>query len=399
MARLESVLGQWIVRRRWWLLLATLLLVSGAASGLRFLSFNNDTRAFFSEKNPQLQALEELEDTYDKRTAVFFAIAPEDGNVFTRETLSALEELTQGAWQMPHADRVNSLTNFQYTRAEGDDIIVEDLVKSATALSEAELRHIREIALSEPLLVNRLISPSGHVTGIHVNFLLPGESLEEVPTVARAARQTADELQREHPGLKIHLVGDVMSDNAFGEASRSDMVTLIPLMLLVLVLVVGFSLRAVTGTLCTLAVVFISMLTGMGVAGWLGLSITSASANAPTIILTLAVADSVHVLATLFGEMRSGKTKHEAIAESLRINVQPVFLTSLTTAIGFLTMNFSDAPPFRDLGNIVSAGVVAAFFFSIFFLPSLMAVIPARVKPQAEPQQSAFAGLAEFVIA
>jgi predicted RND superfamily exporter protein len=399
MARFETALGQWVVRQRWWLLVATLLLVSGAASGLRFLSFNNDTRAFFSEENPQLQALEDLEEAYDKRTAVFFAIAPGDGDVFTRETLSALEELTEAAWEMPHADRVNSLTNFQHTRAEGDDVTVENLVKGAMALSEAELRHIREIALSEPLLVNRLISPSGWVTGMHVNFLLPGESLEEVPTVARAARQMADAVRRKHPGLEVHLVGDVMSDNAFGEASRNDMATLIPLMLLTPVVVVGFSLRAVTGTLSTLAVILISMLTGMGVAGWLGLSITSASANAPTIILTLAVADSVHVLTTLFREMRHGKTKHQAIAESLRINVQPVFLTSLTTAIGFLTMNFSDAPPFRDLGNIVSAGVLAAFFYSIFFLPSLIAVIPVRVEPHAEARRWVFAKLPEFVIA
>ncbi|MHC4108355.1 MAG: efflux RND transporter permease subunit [Planctomycetota bacterium] len=399
MARFETALGQWVVRQRWWLLLATLLLVSGSVSGLRFLSFNNDTRAFFSEENPQLQALEELEDTYDKRTAVLFVIAAGNGDVFTRETLSALEELTEAAWGMPHADRVNSLTNFQHTRAEGDDIIVEDLVQGAMALPEAELGRIRAITLSEPLLVNRLISPSGHVTGVHVNFLLPGDSLEEVPTVARAARQMADALRREQPGLEVHLVGDVMSDNAFGEASRNDMATLIPLMFLTLVVVVGFSLRAVTGTLSTLVVVLISMLTGMGVAGWLGLSITSASANAPTIILTLAVADSVHVLATLFREMRRGKTKHQAIAESLRINFQPVFLTSVTTAIGFLTMNFSDAPPFRDLGNIVSAGVLAALIYSIFFLPSLMAVIPVRVRPQAEARQQVFAGLSEFVIA
>jgi predicted RND superfamily exporter protein len=399
MARFEVALGEWVVRQRWWLLLSMALIASAAASGLRFLTFDNDTRAFFSQENPQLQALEELEDTYDKRTVVFFAIAPGDGDVFTRETLSALEQLTEAAWEMPHADRVNSLTNFQHTWAEGEDIIVRDLVENAATLSEAELRRIEKIALSEPLLVNRLISASGHVTGVDVNFLLPGESLEEVPTVAAAARQMADDLRREHPGLEVHLAGDVMSDNAFGEASRNDMATLIPLMLLTLVAVVGFSLRAFTGTLSTLAVILISMLTGMGLAGWLGISITSASANAPTIILTLAVADSVHVLTTLFQQMRLGVSKHDAIAESLRINLQPVFLTSLTTAIGFLSMNFSDAPPFRDLGNIVAGGVLSAFVYSIFFLPALMAVIPLRVKPQAEARRQAFAGLAEFVIA
>ena len=56
----------------------------------------------------------------------------------------------------------------------------------------------------------------------------------------------------------------------------------------------------------------------------------------------------------------------------------PVALTSLTTAIGFLTLNFSDSPPFRDLGNIVAAGMIAAFFYAVVFLPAMMAVLPVR---------------------
>ncbi len=106
--------------------------------------------------------------------------------------------------------------------------------------------------------------------------------------------------------------------------------------------------------MATLAVIAMSMLTALGLAGWIGISLTVASANAPVLILTLAVADSIHLLVTMFQQMRLGKPRHEAVAESLRVNLQPVFLTSATTAIGFLTMNFSDAPPFRDLGNIVA---------------------------------------------
>jgi hypothetical protein len=121
----------------------------------------------------------------------------------------------------------------------------------------------------------------------------------------------------------------------------------------------------------------------MGLAGWLGISLNPASTNAPTIILLLAVADSVHILATMFYEMRHGMNKHEAVAESLRVNLKPVFYTSATTAIGFLTMNFSDAPPFRDLGNMVALGVMAAFVCSVTGLPALLAVIPIRAKPKA----------------
>lgn len=115
MGRFERVFGKWVVRQRWWLILATLLIVIAAASGGRFLSFNNDMRVFFGKDNPQLQAFEALEATYTENENVFFVIAPKDGNMFTRESLAATEELTEAAWHIPYSSRVDSITNFQQT--------------------------------------------------------------------------------------------------------------------------------------------------------------------------------------------------------------------------------------------------------------------------------------------
>ena len=395
----EAVLGKWVVKYRWWIIAATIIVVLVASSGVRFLTVNNDTRVFFSKDNPQLQALEALENTFTRDNFVLFAVAAKNGDVFTPQTLAVVEELTEASWQTPYSSRVDSVTNFQHTRAEEDDLIVEDLVQNAADLSGGDLERIRKIALSEPLLVNNLLSPSGHVTGVFVTVILPGESMEEVQQVSAFARKLTDDMRRENPGVDIYLTGSVLLDNAFGEASEKDMTSLIPLMFLTLIVVTGLSLRSFFGMLATLLIILFSMFTGLGIVGWLGMFITVASANAPVLILTLAVADSVHILSTMFHFMRQGKSKHEAIAESLRVNIQAVFITSITTAIGFLTMNFSDAPPFRDLGNIVAIGVMAAFFYSVLFLPSLMAVLPIRVKPRADRENHQFCEwLANLVI-
>ena len=75
-----------------------------------------------------------------------------------------------------------------------------------------------------------------------------------------------------------------------------------------------------------------------------------------------------------------------------------MFLTSLTTIIGFMSLNFSDSPPFWHLGNITSMGVAAAWALSIIFLPALMAVLPMRVRQRARGSRPAMEILAEFVI-
>jgi predicted RND superfamily exporter protein len=172
-----------------------------------------------------------------------------------------------------------------------------------------------------------------------------------------------------------------MFNNTFPESTLGDMTTFVPAMFLVIIVLLGLLLRSFSGTFTTVLIIFLSIIMTMGIAGWLGITLTPPSATAPTIILTLAIADSVHFLVTMLYEMRD-RNKWEAIIESLRLNFQPIFLTSLTTAIGFLSLNASDVPPFRDLGNIVAIGVTIAFILSVSFLPAMMAVLPVRTKPR-----------------
>jgi len=374
-----------ILDRRWLVIIASLAALFTAAYGASFIEIETDNRVFFGPNNPQLKAMDAFEDTYTKNVNVLIGIEPKDGNVFTRETLAAVEELTRDSWRILYSSRVDSITNFQHIRAEGDELIVEDLVKNAESLTDAELERVRDIALAEPLLVNRIISPTGHVTGVNVLFLKPDESPNEIIEIAKYVRDMAEELKSRHPGINLYLTGGVMFDNAFSEVSQDDMMNLMPYMFLVMVAIVAISLRSISGTFVTVIVIVASSATALGLMGWIGWPITPASAIAPTIILTLAIADSIHILSTMFQQMREGKTKYDAIVESLRVNMQPVFLTSITTAIGFLTMNFSDAPPFHDLGNVVAIGVAAAFFYSVFFLPAMMMVLPVKAGTRLRP--------------
>lgn len=388
-----------MIRWRYVILAVTLILVAMAASGARLLQFDSDYRVFFGKDNPQLQAFERIQNTYTKYDNLLFVLAPASGKVFTRDTLQAVQWLTEQGWQVPYASRVDSITNFQHTRAEGDDLVVGDLVDEVATLSDTELAQVESIALSEPLLRNRLISGRTHVTGVNVTVQLPGADLNlEVPEVAMFGRQLAQQLTQRFPEVEVHLTGIIMMNTSFPEASQNDLKALVPLMFLVVIVVLGFLIRSVTGTVGAVLVMVFSILTAMGLAGWFGIKLTGPSAAAPIVILTIAVADCVHFLANMVHVMRAGKTKQEAIVESLRVNLQPIFLTSLTTAIGFLSMNFSDAPPFHDLGNISAMGVAAAFVFSVIFLPAFVASLPMSVKPGVDRTGQGMRWLSEFVV-
>lgn len=395
---LGKKIAEQVLKYRWWVLIGSIVFVIAAGSGARFLGMSTDYRVFFSKENPQLTAFDELEKRYSKNDNILIAVAPKDSKVFTSKTLEAVKELTWSAWKLPYSSRVDSITNFQYTRANDDELIVEDLVKNPKSLSNADLKRIEQIALSEPLLLNRLISPEAHVTGINITFHQPGKTIFEVPEIVKVARKMADEFRQKYPDIDIYLSGMVMMNNAFSEGAQGDMASLTPLMFLLMTIIMWYAIRSISGTITTMFIIIMSIATAMGLAGWLGILLTPPSATAPNIVMTLAIADSIHILVTMFHEMKRGKNKREAIIESMRVNMQPIFLTSVTTAIGFLTMNFSDAPPFHDLGNIVAMGVIAAFLFSTLFLPALMSFLPVRIKAQPNGKKMFMDRFGEFVV-
>jgi len=391
---------QWVISHPLLVLLLTVVFMASAGLGLQKLTFTGDYRVFFSADNPQLLAHELMQETYSKSDGVSIFIVPADGKVMTPSLLSNIRKLTDDAWQVPFSTRVDSIANFQYTYSEGDNLIVQDLIPEDMNFSDAEIAKINDIAINEPQLINRLISPTSHVTLVNVSITLPGiDPLSEEPQVAAKVRELKAEFEANNPGVTVYLSGITMMNVAFGESAVADNSKLVPIMFLIVILSIGVLLRTVIGTASLVIIIIISIVCTMGLAGWSGIALTGASASAPIMILTLVVADCVHILTTLLDEMRKGVERKKALLFSLELNIQPLFLTSITTAIGFLSLNFSDSPPFNDLGNMVAAGLILAFLFSITTFPALISLLPIGVNKHKKYESNMMNSIAEFVIA
>ncbi len=397
--RFASGLAQTVIRFRWLVILAAVFGAVAMGSQARHLEFANNYRVFFSDENPELTAFEDLQRTYTKNDNFLFVLEPADGDALSATTLAAVEELTEEAWQIPFAIRVDSVTNFQHTYGVDDDLIVEDLFTGAASMPADERARRSAIAQSEPLLARQLITPDGRATAVNVVLQYPEQDLTEVPEAAAAARALRDRIEQAYPNLDISVTGVSMLNNAFTEAGMGDMATLVPVMFGVILLLTFLVLRSAGAMAATLGVIVLSTMVGMGAAGLMGIKLTPISGSAPIVILTLAIADSIHILLSLRTAMREGRTKHDALVEAVRLNFVPVSVTSLTTIVGFAALNFSDSPPFWHLGNITAVGIGAAWLFSLTVLPALVSLLPYRPAAGDGRAEALMERVADFVIA
>lgn len=368
-----------IINARWAVIAIAIFTVAVAGYGLKYVVLKSDFREYFPDNAPYVNDFDRMEETYINSDVILLVIAPSQGDLFNQDTLSFVEELTNQAWALPFVSRVDSITNFQHTMALNDELNVAPLVEDARTLSDAKVDQIKNIALSDIQLVDRLISKNGKVSNIMITVNLPGEALSETKDIALSVRALADKFRQQNPAIDIYITGMVMGNFATVEITESDAVSLIPLMGLIIVISLAILLRSYSATLATVIVILFTVVSSLGLLGWAGSFLSGPSSCAPVIILTIAVADCVHILVSFFFALRDGLSRDDAIKASMSINIMPIFLTSLTTAVGFLSMNFSEVPPFSVLGNVVATGVAIAFILSVTFLPAFMAVIPFKV--------------------
>ncbi|MFZ5608000.1 MAG: efflux RND transporter permease subunit [Pseudomonadota bacterium] len=387
----------WLLARPRRVLTVGFMLTLLMAAGALRLGFSHDYRVFFDAANPELAAHEALEARFTQSDSVNFVLHAHDGDFLQADRLEALAALTKAAWQIPHVIRVESLTNFQNSYAEGEDLVVAPLYTGA--LNEDTLARMKTAIADNAGIKDRLLSADGRTAQVIATLQLPQARDNLLPAIAEAVNAIRANFAAAHPDMRIAVTGVAMLSYTFFDITQRDMAFLFPVMVVFLGLLMALFFRSSLASIIALSIMALSIAAAMGLGGWLGLKLTPASGQAPIIVLTVAIADSIHLIVTVMRLMRRGMAKPDAIAEALRVNFQPILLTSLTTALGFLSFNFSDTPPFRDLGNIAAAGTLLALFYSLTILPVLLVLVPFRVamqKPRAEKLQAAFVG---FVIA
>nr|WP_193785250.1 MMPL family transporter [Vibrio vulnificus] len=387
-------------RFSFWTLIISLMAIVATAMGAKNLYFRGDYNIFFDGSNAQLQAFDEIQTTFAKTDNIALVLAPKSGDVFDQRTLTQIQEMTEQAWQVPYSSRVDSLANYQHTEAVDDDLLVEDLLYQSYPLTAERIAKVRAVAMSEPLLVNALVSEKGDVAVINITMQMPGvDETAEVNEVVAYVEQMLSHYRAEYPEVTIYKAGIIAMNHSFAMAAQNDSATLVPTMLLVILVFLTLMLRSFLSVLATLVVIIGAIVATLGIVGSAGMFLHVASVNVPTLIMTLAVADCVHVIASMRHFMRQGMPKSQAIHRSVTLNFVPIIITSVTTAIGFLMMNMSDSPVLRDFGNLSALGVMIACVLSVSLLPALLNLLPVRFSAkQAAKSSDIMDKLADLVV-
>ncbi len=371
--------GRWTVRHRLGIALVAAVWTAVAGAGGRYLALEGRISIFFEENDPQRLQVVAYQAALAQQEYVFLLLAPRDGDLFTPAALAALKELTLDATALPRAQHVYSLFNHPQLTNDEDDLFVAPLIPLQPDLDDNGWEDLRATVRHNALLQHRLLSPDLSTAAVIVRLDVPLDADRERADVAARVNELVRDWSSRHPDMTLTAAGDLLFEATFVEAGQRDLRVLSPFMLVAVLLLLALIFRSAATVAAVWLVVAGATVAALGLAGWFGFTLSVISVIAPGLVATLTVADSVHIVRATLAQRRLGRAPAIAVERAMQENLQPVLMTSATTAMGFLVLNLLDSPPYRDLGNMVALGVVTGFFYSSLLLPALLSLWPGAV--------------------
>ncbi|MEX0622617.1 MAG: MMPL family transporter, partial [Saccharospirillum sp.] len=397
-----------VMRHPIWLLGAIALVMLALGSQLRHLQIDTDLEHFIDESKPARQAYNAVKETYGRNDVIVVGVAAQD--VLSDTSLTELADLHRRIEQsVPWVRRVNSLINAPYQEGTEDGLLVDDLIPMPVGTLDRDVieRRIAATPMLEGLVINAARNFTTLVVEPYTYDFDPtavtddatafddafggdftagpqaenndptgeGERFLPIEKTHELIRALETELAATE-GLETVAAGMPVVNQQLEATMKSEMQTFISLTVALIIVVLVAFFRRVSAVVMPLSAVLLAIIASFATLSLAGQKVQMPLILVPSFLLAITVGDAVHVLSHFFKAYNDGVDRYQAMRQAIRLTALPIFLTSLTTAVGLATLASGDLIPIANLGLLAALGVMLAFVLTVLMIPALMAIWP-----------------------
>lgn len=360
--------------------ISSLILTVIIASGIRSLVIEDDFFKMFPTDMESRLLWEDMTDEFGDSEFLFIAFGNKDKSIYNTDAIDAVRNLTLDLEQIEIVDKVISLTTVDKIDVDPEDeeeLLIEKLF-SDDVTSLDEINNAITYLDRHSDTKDRLISNDERFTAIAVRSLVTNDD-NTYRNNADLMKEVTPIVKKHLDGYEVHYAGNPYITGAVPGLIKSDASRLILVGLIIMILLLYINIRNIRAVLMILMVILFSLVSMNGFMGWMFyltgnaiFNFTMISTSMPIVLLTIANSDGVHVVTHYFKELRNLPDNKKAISKTMNSLGLPIFLTSLTTIIAFLSMVYSPIPQMMGYGLVISFGIFWAWFLSNSLLPSLL---------------------------
>lgn len=359
---------------------ASVFLISG-------LGFSYDIERFFPENDDDAAFMASFSDQIERDDLFLLVAIDNEKSIYDSAFLHKLDAFTQACSDLPGIAAVSSLTNFK------------DPIKTPFGLSFKKVLH--------PNQPDRYTADSIDIrqdSRLYNNLIAADEKAVNVVlrTFPALSQSTADSLDLAINKLiaqfgfeKTHIAGVANTQSVFVAKIKKEMLFYISLSILITSLILFWLYRSMLGVFIPMVTVLGALMLFLAYMRLSGQLLDIMSSMYPMLMMIFGMSDLIHLQSKYIDEMEKGKSKYEAISYALKEIGLALFLTSLTTAIGFAALLTSAIPAIRDFGLNAAFGVMLAYGSVVVFSAALLSLFNAQQLQKVKNQQANWDKIAE----
>jgi uncharacterized protein len=341
-----------------------------------FIQINTASEALLHKDDPKRIQYNAFRTQFG-RPELIIVMAQAD-EIFEPGFLNRLNSFHQTLQQeVPYVRSVTSLINVRDLRYDRLTISTEGLLEK---WPDVDLKKIQARANASKLYENFILSEDGKTTAVIIEtlarvgadnrFFGAKENEQVVSTVHGIIKQY------NRPEFLLTASGEPVVEDAFNRATLIDLKICVSLSLMMVCFFLILLFKRVSGVFLSMMITVCTLISTMGLMALFGVQVKITTIVMPAFIVAVSVAASVHILVIFFRHHQKTGDKKEAIAFAMGHSGLAIWMTSLTTAVGLLSFSFAELVAIAEIGYLSAAGVMLAFFYTIFLLPAVLAIVP-----------------------
>ena len=360
------------------------------------LEIDNSVDDMLPSTHPAKELYDEVTETFGGTDTIIVAYRNDD--IFSVETLSRIDKLTKEFNQIEGVDDVRSIANSNEMESSGGTLQVSELI-SDSGVKPEDVPEIENYVKNSKTLRGTVLSSDGKYAGFLVEL---SEDATDSSVNSALNRIINDEGDPEN----FYVAGGPAVNAEMTSSMKGDLVTLIPVVVGVLALVLYLTLRTAGGVYIPLSVVLLSTIWTVGLMALTGTEMSMISTTLPVMLVAIGVADAIHILNDYYHKLGEGEKLKEAIDTVIKHIGTAIVLTSVTTAVGFLSLTTSPVSQVMEFGIFIGFGVMVALIISITWIPALLSLTDhaegkrkdSREEETGEQGSQILANLGRFVV-
>ena len=358
-------LTKWVSKYPKTVITVVILLTVFFYFGLAKITIVTDPKTMLPEGDPVVAAFDEVDETFGG--AEFAMVMLNMGEVFTTNSLHEIDRLTLSLERVKGVSSVWSITNMEEIRGVEGGIEVVELIEEIPT-SEAELQKLKNRVLSDDDYAGQIVSRNGKIALVLIQ-LLPNVDRDNL------IHDIKEIVQKLGLDEKAYLTGEPVMGPEIDKMVRVDMSRLLPIAILVMIAILFFSFRNIRGVVLPILIVIVTVIWTLGLMGYVGVPLSAIGNIIPIIIISMGIADGIHILARYREELSLGFDKWKALTTTIVAVGLACFLTSITTMIGFGSLYTSSLRTIKDFGLFTAIGVGIAFIITVTLFLAFLSLL------------------------